>query len=450
MYFNPEPRTCLPRTTWSSTGRSASRSAFTLIELLTVLTIVGVLTGILLPAVQSVREAARRAQCTVRLKQLALASLNYESSRRQLPVGAHNSYWQTWLVQIMPFVEQQEFYDRYDQRLYGSDSQFNTGVNATLTNRLFSEFACPNDPPVRTTFGNGASAHSYVACTGNGAYVTTAAGWNTTPPVSLRPMGTFASIEAAKASLGGPSSGAQPAGLGTAAPPVLPLILPLFFLNADELNAAPSLQGNAEVVGNIQSNSAVIAALSAAGVSMQSGAKAVTVAGNISAVNLTSGAAFVYKTFQGGAYQMSGGSADLRPTEDAALLRDAIAVQLSDITDGISKTLAFSEVIRTRSNDGVECHDYRGLSWWGPGGLFSTQGTPNSHLPDVMPRKGDCVSDEVAPCTCPHTRTNPMRVLARSRHPGGVVAATCDGAIAFYPNDIDATVWENLGTTQGE
>jgi hypothetical protein len=146
---------------------------------------------------------------------------------------------------------------------------------------------------------------------------------------------------------------------------------------------------------------------------------------------------------------MSGGSTDLRPTEDAALLRDAIAVRLSDITDGISKTLAFSEVIRTKSEDGMECHDYRGLSWWGPGGLFSTQGTPNSHLPDVMPRKGDCVSDEVAPCTCPHTSTNPMRVLARSRHPGGVVAATCDGAVEFYPNDIDATVWENLGTTQG-
>jgi len=154
--------------------------------------------------------------------------------------------------------------------------------------------------------------------------------------------------------------------------------------------------------------------------------------------------------FLGGAYQMSGGSTDLEPAEDPALLRDAIAVRLSDITDGTSKTLAFAEVIRGTAEDGAQSGDYRGLSWWGPGALFSPHGTPNSHLPDVMPRRGDCVSDEQAPCLSPHTLHRPMYMLARSRHPGGVVAATCDGAVAFYRDEVDAIVWEHLGSTQGD
>jgi len=147
---------------------------------------------------------------------------------------------------------------------------------------------------------------------------------------------------------------------------------------------------------------------------------------------------------------MSGGNGDLTPAEDQELLREAIAVRLAEITDGLSKTLAFSEVLRAEAHAGANVNDYRGLSWWGPGALFSTLAPPNSHLPDVMPRKGDCVSDDSSPCQCPHTTANPIRVLARSRHPGGVVAATCDGAVDFHSNDIDAKRWEDLGTTQGD
>jgi len=61
------------------------RSAFTLVELLVVIAIIGVLIGLLLPAVQSAREAARRSSCTSKVKQLALAFLNYENTNKQFP-----------------------------------------------------------------------------------------------------------------------------------------------------------------------------------------------------------------------------------------------------------------------------------------------------------------------------------------------------------------------------
>ena len=100
--------------------------AFTLVELLVVIAIIGILVGLLLPAVQAAREAARRMQCTNNLKQLGLASLNYESTFKRLPSAmngpivlpaswdgswessrGHHSAW----LQMLPYIEQSALYN---------------------------------------------------------------------------------------------------------------------------------------------------------------------------------------------------------------------------------------------------------------------------------------------------------------------------------------------------
>ena len=111
---------------------SKSRRAFTLVELLVVIAIIGILIGMLLPAVQQVREAARRVTCMNNLRQTGLAALNYESSFQQLPPGVNynGNAWRTrglpisprpsnpilgqqigWGVYILPFAEQNNIFD---------------------------------------------------------------------------------------------------------------------------------------------------------------------------------------------------------------------------------------------------------------------------------------------------------------------------------------------------
>lgn len=87
---------------------------FTLVELLVVTAIIGILVGILLPAVQMVRESARRTQCLNNLKQLGLAVQNYEGAHGQIPPSRPADGFLTWPVLLMPFLEANNLYQRFD------------------------------------------------------------------------------------------------------------------------------------------------------------------------------------------------------------------------------------------------------------------------------------------------------------------------------------------------
>src|SRR5262249_36578875 len=90
------------------------RFGFTLIELLVVIAIIAILIGLLLPAVQKVREAAARAQCQNNLKQIALAAHNYESTNGNLP--GYDTQFVSPLVRLLPYLEQDNQYKVFSFR----------------------------------------------------------------------------------------------------------------------------------------------------------------------------------------------------------------------------------------------------------------------------------------------------------------------------------------------
>jgi len=151
------------------------KTGFTLVELLVVIAIIGVLVALLLPAVQAAREAARRSQCQNNMKQLGLATLNYENARGELPPA----YWEevvpvasgrprivqsSVLTYLLSYIEQGPLAARWDWKQTWDHSDPSKGIdNARLNKTRVEVFRCPT---VAEDRGQWPGATDYTVCDG--------------------------------------------------------------------------------------------------------------------------------------------------------------------------------------------------------------------------------------------------------------------------------------------
>ena len=130
------------------------RCGFTLVELLVVIAIIGILVGMLLPAVQMVRESARRTGCSNNVKNLGIAFHNFHSAFNQFPSGVvdnddnlRDAIRNGW-VDILPYIEQNNLFDRYDL-----NSDWKSGGNEALALENIPVLQCPSNGNDFNQFG---------------------------------------------------------------------------------------------------------------------------------------------------------------------------------------------------------------------------------------------------------------------------------------------------------
>lgn len=158
--------------------RKLLRRGFTLVELLVVIAIIGILIALLLPAIQSARAAARRAQCINNLKQIGLAMQNHLDAKRVFPPGyiatvsggaGHES---TWVTHCLPYMEENTLYKQINWKMPFGHAHSTTapygGANKAITIAVLPGFICPSNEQFDLVLGNCYARGNYAANNGIG------------------------------------------------------------------------------------------------------------------------------------------------------------------------------------------------------------------------------------------------------------------------------------------
>lgn len=158
-----------------------TRSAFTLVELLVVIAIIGILMSMVLPAIQSSREAGRRVQCMNNVRQIALGLQNYHSTNRRFPVGQvvrideHRWTRWSWFYELLAFTEEKTLSERYLQHARGPVNGGFSYTNMPDKNAILPMYLCPSggeDPktPNGSSIGNQQGFHGNYVLNGGNTY----------------------------------------------------------------------------------------------------------------------------------------------------------------------------------------------------------------------------------------------------------------------------------------
>jgi prepilin-type N-terminal cleavage/methylation domain-containing protein/prepilin-type processing-associated H-X9-DG protein len=153
-------------------ARAGGRWGFTLIEILVVITIVAVLVGMLIPAVQAARESGRRSQCSNNMKQMGLAIHNFESTYRKLPSGGEGTDYSvtppatifelhSTFTHLLPFIEQKDLYDQMNLAYSYRDTRWPGNQAAAKTQ--IATYICPSNPMLSQVDPQGYGALDYFA-----------------------------------------------------------------------------------------------------------------------------------------------------------------------------------------------------------------------------------------------------------------------------------------------